>query len=60
MSEDHRQSQCLADVNQENEEGQRRNGNALDPGAAEIRNRWNAYHANSHETLFPFSDNLIH
>ena len=49
MSEEQRQSQYLADVNQENEERQRRNENALDPGAQETRNRWNANQVDTHE-----------
>ena len=32
---------------------------ALDPGATEIRDRWNANQVNNHGRLFLFSDNLI-
>ena len=58
-SEEQRQSQYLADVNQENEERQRRNEDALDPGAQEIRKRWKVSQVDLHEKLFPFSHNLI-
>ena len=54
-----RQSQYLADVNQENAERHRRTENVLDPGAPEIRDRWNANQVNNHEKLFPLGDNLI-
>ena len=46
-------------MNQENEERQRRNENALGPGAQKIRNRWNAKQVNNHEKLFPFSGNML-
>ena len=58
MSEERKQCQYLADVNQENEERQRRNSEVLDPGAPENRDRWNASQVSIHEQLFPFSDNL--
>ena len=32
---------------------------ALDPNTPENRERWNTSHVNNHESLFPFSDNLI-
>ena len=58
MSEEQRQSQYLADVNQENVDFQRRNADILDLGALETRDRWNATQVSIHEQLFPFSDNL--
>ena len=44
---------------QENEERQRRNENALDPGALEIRDRWNANKVKNHGNFFLVSDILI-
>ena len=58
LSEEQRQCQYLADVNQENEERQKRNSEVLDPGALENRDRWNASQVSIHEQHFPFSDNL--
>ena len=58
MSEDQRLNKCLADVNQENVDFQRRNADILDLGAPETRDRWNATQVSIHEQLFPFSDNL--
>ena len=58
MSETQRRNQYLADVNQENEDRQKRNADILDPDAPETRDRWNATQVSIHEQLFPFSDNL--
>ena len=58
MSEERRQIQYLADVNQENEERQRRNADILDPDAPETRDRWYATQVSIHEQLFPFENNL--
>ena len=48
----------LADVNQKNDERQRRNFDILDPEAPEIRDNWYATQVSIHEQLFPVSDNL--
>ena len=58
MSEERRQNQYLADVTQENGEGQRRSAEVLDPNAQETRGRWYGTQVSNHEKLFPFSDNL--
>ena len=58
MSEERRQNQYLDDVTQENEEGQRRNTDVLDPIAPETRDNWHATQVRNHERRFPFSDNM--
>ena len=58
MSEERRQDQYLADVARENEDGQRRNADILEPNARETRDRWKATQVTTHEWSFPFSDNL--
>ena len=58
MSQERRETQYRADVNQLNEERQRRNVTALDPKPQETRNLWHATQVTNHERLFPFSDNL--
>ena len=50
-SEDRRQTQYLADVNQENEERQRRNADILDRDASETRDRWNGTQVSIHAQL---------
>ena len=45
MSETQRRNQCLADVNQENED-RRRNADILDPDAPETRDRWKVTQVN--------------
>ena len=59
MSEEQRQGQCLADVAQENAEKLTRSETASDPNTPENRERWNTAQVNHHESLFPFSDNLM-
>ena len=58
MSEDQRQSQYLVDVNQENEDRQRRTADILDPRTSETRDRWNVTQVSIHEQLFPFQRQL--
>ena len=59
MSEEQRQGHYLADVTQENAERLTRGETALDPNTPENREKWNTAQVNNHESLFPFSDNLI-
>ena len=59
MSEEQRQGQYLADVAQENAEKLTRGETASEPNTPENRERWNTAQVNNHESLFPFSDNLI-
>ena len=59
LSEEQRRGQYLADVAQENAERSTRGETALDPNTPENRERWNTAQVNVHESLFPFSDNLI-
>ena len=56
MSEEQRQGQYLAQVNAER---LIRGETALDPNTQENRERWNTAQVNNHESLFPFSDNLV-
>ena len=59
LSEERRRSQHLADVAQENVERRTRGETALDPNTPENREGWNSAQINNHESLFPFTDNLI-
>ena len=59
MSEEQRQGQYLADVAQDNAERLIRGETALDPNTQENREKWNTAQVNNHESLFPFSDNLV-
>ena len=59
LSEEQRRSQYLADVAQENAERELWGETVLDPNTPENRERWNTAQVNNHESLFPFSDNLI-
>ena len=43
MSETQRRDQCLADVNQENEDRHPRNADILDPDAPTTRDRWQCH-----------------
>ena len=59
LSEEQRQNQYLADVPQRNAERLARGETTLDPNTPENRERWNTKQVNNHESLFPFSDNLV-
>ena len=60
MSEEQRQGQYLADVAQENAERLTRGETALDPNTPEKNEKGGILaQVNNHESLFPFSDNLI-
>ena len=58
MSETRKQNQYLADVTRENEEGQGRIEEMLDPDSPETGEKWNNTQEAAHERLFLFSDNL--
>ena len=59
LSEEQTRSQYLADVAQEHAERELWGETVLDPNTPENRERWNTAQVNTHESLFPFSDNLI-
>ena len=59
LSEEQTRSQYLADVAQKNSERELWGETVLDPNTPENRDRWNNAQVNTHESLFPFSDNLI-
>ena len=59
LSEEQRRIQYLADVAQENVEILRRGETALDSNTRENQERWNTAQMKYHESLSPFSDNLI-
>ena len=59
LSEEQRRIQYLADVAQENAEILTRGEKPMDPNTRGNQERWNTAQVNNHESLFPFSDNLI-
>ena len=59
LSEEQRRNQYLADVAQENTERLTRGETVWDPNTRENQERWNTAQMDNHESLFPFSDNLI-
>ena len=59
LSEEQTRSQYLADVAQENAENRIMRWDGFGSEHTENGERWNTAQMNNHESLFPFSDNLI-
>ena len=58
MSQERRESQCMAEMTQLNAERRCRHEARLDPTQQGTRDTWYATQVTTHERLFPFNDNL--